>query len=213
MKTHTLRVFVTIAAALGAGPAFAQTVPVTSPVPVTSTVPATRVTPVISAEFATTVQEIAASARLAAEDARQAAWALAGDARLASAWDQQSDRDREMSRAQREKEDAQREKERAQRDRDRENSYYDQGQSALDSARWDRAITAFDHVIEAKGTKSDAALYWKAYAQNKQGQRPEAMATINVLVKEYPKSRYLSDAKALEVEVRQNSGRPVSPQN
>src|SRR6185295_2922941 len=61
------------------------------------------------------------------------------------------------------------------------------------------------------GTKADAALYWKAYAQNKQGQRPEALATINILVKEYPKSRYLSDAKALEAEVKQNAGQPPNP--
>ena len=58
-------------------------------------------------------------------------------------------------------------------------------------------------MIELKGTKADAALYWKAYAQNKLGQRPEALATINILLKDYPKSRYLSDAKALEVEVKQ----------
>src|SRR6185295_1013481 len=94
---------------------------------------------------------------------------------------------------------------------DRENSYYDQGQSALDSGRWDRAVSSFDRVIEAKGTKADAALYGKAYAQNKLGQRPEALATITILVKDYPKSRYLSDARALEAEVKQNAGQPPNP--
>jgi HEAT repeat protein len=49
-------------------------------------------------------------------------------------------------------------------------------------------------------------MYWKAYAQNKLGQRPEALATIGVLTKDYPKSRYLNDAKALEVEVRSRAG-------
>ena len=143
-----------------------------------------------------------------ADLAQADAWSLTG---YAAKWDQSSDRDREAARAEREKEDAKREKERVQRDKERENSYYDQGQSALDSARWDRAVTAFDRVIEAKGTKSDAALYWKAYAQNKLGQRPEALATINILVKEYPKSRYLSDARALEAEVKQNAGQPPNP--
>jgi HEAT repeat protein len=225
MKTQTLTVFVTIAAALGATPALAQTVTVTAPGAAqdgTYTVrhpaviaPQKGVDTIYTAQhpvtIAQSVAETVAAAQRAAEDARQAVWTLAGDARFAAAWDQQSDRDREMSRAQREKEDAQREKERAQRDRDRENSYYDQGQSALDSARWDRAVTSFDRVIEAKSNKADAALYWKAYAQNKQGQRPEALATIGVLLKEYPKSRYLSDAKALEVEVKQRSGQPVNP--
>jgi len=62
-----------------------------------------------------------------------------------------------------------------------------------------------------KGPKVDAALYWKAYAQNKQGQRPEALSTIGALTKDYPKSRYLSDAKALEAEVKQNAGQGVDP--
>src|SRR5262249_23462498 len=100
---------------------------------------------------------------------------------------------------------------RAQRDKERESSYYEQGQNALDSGRWDRAVSSFDRVIEMKGPKTDAALYWKAYAQNKQGLRPEALATIGILTKDYPKSRYLGDAKALEVEVKNNSGQPINP--
>src|SRR6185437_3494515 len=88
-----------------------------------------------------------------------------GDMLATSGWGQKSASD-----------EAAREKERAQRDRDREYSYYDQGQSALDSSKWDRAITAFDRVIEMNGPKADAALYWKAYAQNKLGQKPEALA-------------------------------------
>lgn len=123
----------------------------------------------------------------------------------------QADRDREMERAQREKESVQREKEQAQRAREREFRSYDSGQQALDSGRWDRAVSSFDRVIEAKGSRADAALYWKAYAQNKLGQRPEALATIGVLLKEHPKSRYLNDARALEVEVKQSAGQPVNP--
>ncbi len=132
------------------------------------------------------------------------AWSIARVA--ANGWDQVSDRDREASRAQREKEDAQREKEREQRDKERERGYYDQGQQSLDSSRWDRAVSYFDRVIEMKAAKADAALYWKAYAQNKLGQRPEALGTINVILKDYPKSRYLSDAKALEIDVKRNTG-------
>jgi len=132
-------------------------------------------------------------------------------ARDAERWGQQFDRDREATRGQREKEEAAREKERVQRDKDRENSYYDQGQNALDGGRWDRAASSFDRVVELKGAKADAALYWKAYSQNKMGQRPEALATINELVKDYPKSRYLSDARALEVEVKNTSGQAVNP--
>jgi HEAT repeat protein len=158
------------------------------------------------------LQQALATARDAA-----ATWGQMDQERVfaaATMWGQQSDRDRELSRAQREKEDAQREKEREkdreQREKEREGNYYDQGQQALDSSRWDRAVSSFDRVIEMKANKADAALYWKAYAQNKQGQRPEALGTINILVKDYPKSRYLSDAKALEVEVKGRSGQ-VNP--
>ena len=156
---------------------------------------------------AQTMAETVAAARQAADAARDAVRdatvSIAGTA--AVGWDFQYER------GQRDKDDAAREKERAQRDREREYSYYDQGQSALDSARWDRAISYFDRVIELKGAKVDAALYWKAYAQNKLGQRPESLATIGILLKDYPKSRYLSDARALEAEVKRAAGQPMNP--
>ncbi len=166
--------------------------------------------------------DLAAAAREAAEAARKAAitmsatdFAAIRDLKFDFQIDREQDAAREKERAQREndraKEEANREKERAQREKEREYSYYDQGQSALDSARWDRAVSNFDRVVELKGTKSDAALYWKAYAQNKLGQRPEALATINSLVKDYPKSRYLTDARALEMEVKNSSGQSVNP--
>ena len=119
--------------------------------------------------------------------------------------------EREKERQERDKEAAAREKERIQREKEREYQSYDSGQQALDSARWDRAISSFDRVIEMKGTRADAALYWKAYAQNKLGQRPEALSTIGTLIKEYPKSRYLNDARALEVEVKRDGGQPINP--
>src|SRR3954462_14487770 len=166
--------------------------------------------------------EVAAAVREASDAARKAAitmsatdFAAIRDLMFDFQIDREQDAAREKERAQREndraKEEATREKERAQREREREYSYYDQGQSALDSARWDRAVSNFDRVVELKGTKSDAALYWKAYAQNKLGQRPEALATINSLVKDYPKSRYLTDARALEMEVKNGSGQSANP--
>src|SRR6185295_11279162 len=125
----------------------------------------------------------------------------------------QADAERAQEQAERVQEQRDREREQRERERDQENSAYDRGQEALDSSRWDRAATAFDRVAEMKGPKADAALYWKAYAQNKQGQRAEALGTIAALNKTYPKSRYLQDAKALEVEVRRDAGQPVRPEN
>src|SRR5258708_2572242 len=202
MKTQTLTLTLTIVAALGAAPAFAQGRGVATP-PVqgfdfTFTGP--------SAQTIQAIQEAAAAARAAAADARERlTFAFAG---RGWEWDQTADRDREAARAQREKD---RETAEAQRERDRETSHYDQGQQALDSSRWDRAISYFDKVIEMKGAKADAALYWKSYAQNKLGQRPESLGSINALLKDYPKSRYVSDAKALEVEVKRLSNAPIDP--
>src|SRR5690242_271647 len=94
-----------------------------------------------------------------------------------------SDRDR----AQQDRERAEQDRERDQRDREREreSNAYDQGQDALDSGRWDRAVASFDRVAALKGARADAALYWKAYAQYKLGQRPDALNTIAELTKNY----------------------------
>ena len=97
--------------------------------------------------------------------------------------------------AERAQEQRDREREQKERERDQETSAYDRGQQALDQSRWDRAVSAFDRVASMKGPKADAALYWKAYAQNKQGLRTEALGTIAELNKSYPKSRYLQDRR------------------
>jgi hypothetical protein len=88
---------------------------------------------------------------------------------------------------------------------------YDQGASALDASRWDDAVRIFSKVAENKGTRADGALYWKAYAQNKLGQRDAALATLAEMKKDYASSRWMDDAKALEVEIHQQAGQPVSP--
>jgi HEAT repeat protein len=141
--------------------------------------------------------------------ATEAAWRAAADAGAAAGAAWQIDRDQgQQARdaAAQARDAAQRDRDNAQRGRDREASQYDAGQSSLDAGKWDNAIQHFDEVIASKGAKADGALYWKAYAQNKLGQRPEALTTIGTLTKDYPKSRYVGDAKALEVEVRSRSG-------
>jgi tetratricopeptide (TPR) repeat protein len=94
---------------------------------------------------------------------------------------------------------------------DRGRSLYTAGTTAMDRAEWAKALELFSQIVEQKGDRADAALYWKAYCQNKLGQRTEASGSIQDLVKAYPNSRWLSDAKALDVEVRGASGRPVRP--
>ncbi len=110
--------------------------------------------------------------------------------------------DRETERQDREREQKERELQRAQSERDRESSLYEQGNNALYEGRWDRAVTYFARLADLKGTRADSALYWKSYAQNRLGQRADALSTLSELTKGYPNSRYLKEARALEVEVR-----------
>ena len=90
---------------------------------------------------------------------------------------------------------------------------YQDGQRALDSRRWDQALEDFSQVAARAGSRADGALYWKAYTLNKLGRRDEAVAAIAELRKSYASSRWLDDAKALEVEVKQAAGQKVSPES
>lgn len=94
-------------------------------------------------------------------------------------------------------------------------SEYDRGTRALDDHRYDDAIRDFDEVINGTSPRAarlrDGALYWKAYAQNRLGRRDDALATLAVLRRDSPKSRWLNEAQALEVEIKQGTGRAISP--
>ena len=92
-----------------------------------------------------------------------------------------------------------------------QDSDYEKGLRELDARQWDEAIDSFDEAANHKKGSVDAALYWKAYAQNRAGRHDEALATIASLRQTYPSSRWLKDAQALEVEIRGQAGAPVSP--
>lgn len=97
--------------------------------------------------------------------------------------------------------------------REREASFYEMGRSALDRRNWQDAINRFEQVAQLKGARADAAIYWKAYAQGKNGQRAEALASIASLLQTYPNSRYANDAKALEIELKRGQVSPESQQD
>jgi len=98
------------------------------------------------------------------------------------------------------------------RGRGTSNQRYSQGQSALDNHEWGPAVDCFNEVIALNTERVDGALYWKAYALGKLGRRDEAAAAIAELRKSYATSRWLDDAKALELELKQASGQNVSPE-
>ena len=136
--------------------------------------------------------------------------ALAADDRTREREELQAERARAAEERTREREEQQAQREAARRDQ--EERWYEEGQNALEEARWQRAVERFSSVASAKTTRADAALYWKAYALDKLGQKAEALATAAELIKGYPQSRWLSDAKVLELQVRQSSGQSVRPE-
>ena len=83
-----------------------------------------------------------------------------------------------------------------------EEELYTSAKDALDNGEYDNAIRQFDEVIKIHGRRADGALYWKAYALNKAGNKAQALTMIGELRKNYPKSNWLRDAGALEQEIR-----------
>jgi len=94
----------------------------------------------------------------------------------------------------------------------REEEAYERGTEALDQEQWDRAIQAFDSVVRMAGRKVDGALYWKAYALNKAGRPSDALTVVAQLRKSAPQSRWINDARALELEIKQRSGQRTPPE-
>src|SRR5581483_9797982 len=93
----------------------------------------------------------------------------------------------------------------------RDDAEYQNGMRELDQRHWDRAIRNFEASASRNRSSSDAALYWKAYAENRAGRREEALATIATLRAQFPSSRWMRDANALELEMRGQAGAPPNP--
>lgn len=93
-----------------------------------------------------------------------------------------------------------------------DDSMYQNGLNAINDHRYDEALSEFNNVVAHAGVRAEGALYWKAYVLNKLGRSADAQAAIETLRKTYPGSRWLDDAKALELEVKQSKG-PVSPES
>ena len=116
---------------------------------------------------------------------------------------------REQAQPQRERAD--RERARDEQARARFENLYAQGRNAIERAQWARAVEQFSTLVSANAPRSDAALYWRADPLDKLNRQAEALTSVAELVKIYPMSRWLADARALEIQVRQRAGQPVSP--
>lgn len=79
---------------------------------------------------------------------------------------------------------------------------YNEGTTALNEGKFQLAVDKFDFAAKQGGARAPGALYWKAYALYKMGRRKEAEIVLAGLTRSYPQSRWLNDAKALRIEMR-----------
>ena len=164
---------------------------------------------------------VASSGRLTAEAAQGPQ--APGDSRLLTEQDRFAQTEQDRAQQQSDREQAARDREQARRDAGQEKKdadqehldhmqeLYDEGRGYLDEESYGDAARAFSTLAQMHGPQTDAALYWLAYAQNKQGKRDAALSTIAEVKKSYPQSRWKKDAEALEIEIRQSSGTKPNP--
>jgi TolA-binding protein len=93
----------------------------------------------------------------------------------------------------------------------RELELYAKGTAALDAERYEKALQAFAEAAALKGEKADSSLYWKAFAEYKAQALQAALESLKDMQKSFPDSRWLEQALALELEVKEKMGKPVSP--
>jgi hypothetical protein len=86
-----------------------------------------------------------------------------------------------------------------------DDSSYAAGTQAMDAHNWPGAVSAFDKVINAKGKRVDAALYWKAYSLNKLNKLQLASATCDQLHSQYMDSPWNRDCAALAPNIQINT--------
>jgi hypothetical protein len=91
-----------------------------------------------------------------------------------------------------------------------DNAYAD-GVRAINSGRWSDAVAIFSHIVAQGSDHADAALYWEAYAENKQGQSSSALETCGALRRAHAGSSWIEDCGALEIEIHSKNGQPVPP--
>jgi HEAT repeat protein len=78
------------------------------------------------------------------------------------------------------------------------------GRDQLNAQKWGVAAQTFDKFLQdyPSDKNADAALYWLAYAQEKQRKYGEADAALVKLIKEHSKSEWKMDAEKLRLSIR-----------
>jgi hypothetical protein len=92
-----------------------------------------------------------------------------------------------------------------------DNSAFADGTRAINEGRWLNAVAIFGRIAAEKGDHAEGALYWKAYAENKLGRTADSLETCSGLRADYPKSTWIDECGALEIEIHAKAGKPVQP--
>ena len=76
-----------------------------------------------------------------------------------------------------------------------------EGRDLIEAQNWPQAAEKFNNFISEfpRDRDLDAALYWYAYALQKQGKKDEAVAPLLRLIKEFPNSSWRREAEAMLV--------------
>lgn len=83
----------------------------------------------------------------------------------------------------------------------------------IDKEEWARAAEKFDQVVNQypKNKSTDAALYWLAFTYKKQKKYEQANAALDRLIKEFPASSWVNDARVMKVETFSTPGQTLFP--
>lgn len=78
-----------------------------------------------------------------------------------------------------------------------------EGRDLIEEEQWARAAEKFNSFIRnyPKDRDIDAALYWLAYSLKKQGRFDEASQRLDQLMKEFPRSSWTDEARAMQIEI------------
>ena len=95
---------------------------------------------------------------------------------------------------------------------DRIEEAYAAGKNAMYAGDWQKMLDSYSEVVKAGRAHVDESLYWQAVAQNKLGRPGDALTSIGELKRQYPRSQWIKDAAALELEIRQKMGQSPKPE-
>jgi HEAT repeat protein len=94
----------------------------------------------------------------------------------------------------------------------KEETLYSDGTRAINDAHWAQAEQIFSNLASQHGARAEAALYWEAYAENKQGNAARALEICAELKHTYPQGNWAKECSALEIEIHGKSDDPMPPQ-